>query len=452
LVNPTLTDEQKAALVLAGIQPKDDSASTYWGNHDPHFISSIPYFQSLRTTVRYSTRPKFDSVPLVNKKVEEFFSKSGHHLSVVLPVDHKVDIEVSIAGLEEIISLELLHRLFWTDLCARDDFKIYRRNAYRTDDLFISHPILGRDFEEADPERATRLGGVLYFGNQHWLRGEEELSANMAAHELRAYEKSLATIVEDGDYEHLGEKLIALTYELPELEEKFGFEVSELGEGWMIGAAGEYAERDSWDVSADLNPDFGETLSYRKMSDAKKLVLFNFLRLGYMAEESKLRNDSIHFLGCMALSGATPDSILNLLNELDHPLIKEVLKSRSKCSKCHAEIGSGLCLKCNLGNTKNSMTFSDDEADEIYSRGLDLAKIGEKYEALEVWLPLAMSGDSTTIGAVIATLWRMDKVAEAKTWIVRLAEIDLEGLEALAGRLDVPFSEFQKYATEGNKP
>jgi hypothetical protein len=46
----------------------------------------------------------------------------------------------------------------------------------------------------------------------------------------------------------------------------------------------------------------------------------------------------------------------------------------------------------------------------------------------------------------------MDKVAEAKTWIVRLAEIDLEGLEALAGRLDVPFSKFQKYATEGNKP
>jgi hypothetical protein len=436
---------------LSDIQPKDDSASTYWGIHDLHFISSIPYFQLLRSTLEYSKGPKLDSVPLLNKKVEEFFSKSGHHLSVVLPVDHKVNIEVSVEGLQEIISLELLHRLFWTDLCARDDFEIYRRNAYRTDDLFISHPILGRDFEAADPERATQLGGVLYFGNQHWLRGEEELSANMAAHELRAYEKSLATIVEDGSYEHLGESLIALTYELPELEEKFGFEVSELGEGWMIGAAAEYAERDSWDVSADLNPDFGEMLSYRKISDAKKLVLFNFLRLGYMAEESKLRNDSIHFLGCMALSGATPDTILRQLKELNHTLITEVLKSRTKCTQCDAEIGFGLCLKCNLENAKNSMTYSDDEADEIYSRGLDLAKNGERYEALEVWLPLAMSGDATTIGAVIATLWRMDKVAEAKTWIVRLAQIDMQGLEALAGRLDVPFSEFQRYATEGNK-
>jgi hypothetical protein len=188
------------------------------------------------------------------------------------------------------------------------------------------------------------------------------------------------------------------------------------------------------------------------MSDAKKLVLFNFLRLGYMAKESKLRNDSIHFLGCMALSGATPDSILELLKELHHPLISEVLKSRLECSKCHAEIGFGLCLKCNMENHKNSTTFSDDEADEIYSRGLDLAKNGEKYEALEVWLPLAMSGDSTTIGAVIATLWRMDKVAEAKTWIVRLAEIDMQGLEALAERLDMPFSEFERYATEGSKP
>ena len=449
--NTTLTEEQKAALVLTGIQPTDDSSSTYWGNQDVHFISSIPYFQSLRTTLGYSKGPKLDALPLVNKKVEEFFSKSGHHLSVVLPADHEVNIEVSVEGLQEIISLELLHRLFWTDLCARDDFEIYRRNAYRTDDLFISHPILGRDFEEADADNATQLGGVFIYNNQNWLRGDQELPVEQAVHELRAYEESLATIVEDGDYEHLGETLIALTYELPELTTKYGFEVTELGEEWMIAAAIEFAEADSFDVFAELNPDFGEALSYQKISDSKKIVLFNFLRLGYMAEESKLRNDSIHFLGCMGLSGATPDSILIQLKELDHPLINEVLVSRRKCTLCDAEIGFGLCQKCNLGNAKTAMTYTDDEADEIYSRGLDLARNGEDYDALEVWLPLAMSGDATTIGAVIATLWRMDKIAEAKTWIVRLAEIDMEDLEALAGRLDVPFSEFKKYAREGNK-
>ena len=451
--NATLTEEQKAALVLSDIQPKDDSASTYWGNHDLHFISSIPYFQSLRTTLEYSKGPKLDSVPLLNKEVEEFFGKSGHHLSVVLPIDHKVNIDVSVEGLQEIISLELLHRLFWTDLCARDDFEIYRRNAYRTDDLFISHPILGRDFEHADAENATQLGGVFIYNNQNWLQGEEELSSEVAAYDLRANEESLAVIVEENrDYEHLGQTLIALTFELPELTKKYGFEVTEHGEEWMIDVALETATSDMWDVSAKLNPNFSETLSYRKISDAKKLVLFNFLRLGYMTEESKLRNDSIHFLGCMALSEATPDSILNQLKELDHPLINEVLISRRKCTLCDAEIGFGLCQKCNLGNAKTAMTYTDDEADEIYSRGLDLARNDEKYDALQVWLPLAMSGDATTIGAVIATLWRMDKIAEAKTWIVRLAEIDMEDLEALAGRLDVPFSEFKRYAMEGNKP
>ena len=451
-VNSTLTEEQKAALVLSGVQPKDDSAFTYWGNRDPHFISSIPYFQSLRTTLGYSKRPKLESVPPVNKKIEEFFSKSGHHLSVVLPVDHKVNIEVSVEGLQEIISLELLHRLFWTDLCARDDFEIYRRNAYRTDDLFISHPILGSEFEEADADNATQLGGVFIYNNQNWLRGEEELPSERAAHEFRAYEESLATIVEDGDYGHLGETLIALTFELPELTTKYGFEVTERGEEWMILAATEFAEPDSFDVFAELNPDFGETLSYRKISDAKKLVLFNFLRLGYMTEESKLRNDSIHFLGCMALSEATPDSILDQLKELDHPLINEVLISRRKCTVCDSEIGFGLCLKCNSGKAKIAMTYSEDEADDIYSRGLDLARKGENYDALKVWLPLAMSGDATTIGAVISTLWRMDKNAEAKTWIVCLAQINMEDLEALAGRLDVPFSTFKRFAAEGNKP
>ena len=171
-----------------------------------------------------------------------------------------------------------------------------------------------------------------------------------------------------------------------------------------------------------------------------------------MVEESKLRNDSIHFLGCMALSEATPDSILNQLKELDHPLINEVLISRRKCTLCNAEIGFGLCSNCNSGKAKTDMTYSEDEADEIYSRGLGMVRNGEDYDAMEVWLPLAMSGDATTIGAVIATLWRMDKIVEAKTWIVRLAQIDMKDLEALAGRLDVPFSEFERYATEGNKP
>ncbi len=327
ILNPSLSDEQKAVLVLAGIEPKDDSASDYWGE-DIHYVSSLPYFQSLRVNLGQYKGKKFATIPTIKQSIGEFFTDQGHHLSLVLPQPTKIAIQPTIYGLHELISLQLFHRLFWTDLCERDDFEIYRRNAYRTDDVFISHPILGKEFEEAYSEDATRLGGVLYFDNQNWLYGEEELSPEQAAHELRAYEESLVTIIEDGDYDHIGQSLIALTFTIPDFAEKYGFELTKNAEDWMIDAALEFAEPDSFYVSAQLNPMFGETLGWAKLPDAKKETVFEFLSLGFNYKDSKLRNDSVHFLGCMALHESTPKSLLEKLAKLNDPLIDEVLASR----------------------------------------------------------------------------------------------------------------------------
>jgi hypothetical protein len=85
---------------------------------------------------------------------------------------------------------------------------------------------------------------------------------------------------------------------------------------------------DDFDVSADLNPMFGETLSWAKLPDAKKQTVFEFLILGFNYKKSKLRGDSIHFLGCMALHESTPKSILEKLAKLNDPLVDEVLASR----------------------------------------------------------------------------------------------------------------------------
>lgn len=327
LLNPSLNEMQKAALALAGIERKDESASDYWGE-DVHFVSSLPYFQSLRVNLGQYKGKKFESIPTIKQSIGEFFTEQGHHLSLVLPQSSKVAIQPTIYGLQELISLQLFHRLFWTDLCERDDFRINRRNAYRVDDVFISHSILGRDFDEGDVEQATRLGGVFIFDNQNWLLGEEELPPEQAAHELRAYEESLVTIIEDGDYDHIGQSLIALTFTIPDIAEKYGFELTENAEDWMIDAALEFAEPDSFEVSANLNPMFGETLSWTKLPDAKKETVFEFLSLGFNYTDSKLRSDSIHFLGCMALHEGTPKSILEKLAKLNYPLIGEVLASR----------------------------------------------------------------------------------------------------------------------------
>jgi hypothetical protein len=182
--------------------------------------------------------------------------------------------------------------------------------------VFISHSILGREFDEGDVEQATRLGGVFIFDNQNWLLSEEELPAEKAAHELRAYQASLVTIIEDGDYDHIGQSLIALTFTIPDFAEKYGFELTDDAEDWMIDAALEFAEPDSFEVSASLNSMFGEILSWAKLPDTKKETVFEFLSLGFNYKDSKLRSDSIHFLGCMALHESTPNSILEKLAKL----------------------------------------------------------------------------------------------------------------------------------------
>ena len=326
--NPTLSEEQRALLVLADIQPKVENR--FWGNpYRRQYLSSIPYLQSLEASLGIYGGEKFQTIPVINPEVQDFFTKSGHPLSVLLPIESSVEIEVSHDGLVDLMPNGLMHRLFWTELCEREDFEIYRRNGYRTDDLFISHQILGREFEEADTDEATGVGGVFIYYKQNWLLGEEYLAAEQAAHELQAYEDSLKVIVEETEfYEHLGQTLIALTYEDSGLSEKYGFKLTESAEDWMIDAALESAEPDSFTVSADLNPYFEEMLSWRKLPDSKKETIFEFLSLGYGLEHSKLRNDSIHFLGCMALHEDTPKSILEKLAKLNDPLIDEVLASR----------------------------------------------------------------------------------------------------------------------------
>jgi hypothetical protein len=104
--------------------------------------------------------------------------------------------------------------------------------------------------------------------------------------------------------------------------------VTNSGYDWMVDAALEVAEPDDFDVSAGLNPMFDETLSWAKLPDAKKQIVFEFLILGFNYKKSKLRSDAIHFLGCMALHESTPKSILEKLAKLNDSLVDEVLASR----------------------------------------------------------------------------------------------------------------------------
>lgn len=329
--NESLNSSQRAKLAKLGIAPKPDDLRSFWGEGDHHFLSSIPYFQLFKASFYFdSAMMRFKSIPKIDPKIERFFSRAGHHLSLLLSDDAITESEVGLDGLIELASLQLLNRLLWTELCQRDDFEINRRNAYRTDDLFISHSILGREFEETDSENATGLGGVFIYSNQDWLLGDSELSGDRAAHELGAYEESMTAIAENSDCANLGQSLIALTFTVPDLADKYGFELTDKAEDWMIDAAIEFADSDSFDVTAQINSEFGEMLSWSKLPNAKKEQIVEFLALGSEQPHSKLRNDAIHFLGCVALHEATPRPLLEKLAKLQDSLVDEVLVSRNK--------------------------------------------------------------------------------------------------------------------------
>jgi hypothetical protein len=223
----------------------------------------------------------------------------------------------------------LLNRLFWTELCERGDFDINRVNGYRVDNVSVSHPILGREFENTDLEESDGLGGVFMFNDQDWLIGHEELYIDRAHYLLTFDEESLTAIVQENEMTNdLGAKLVSLAMNTPELTQKYGFEPTDEAENWICSVASEHAEPDDFDASAKLNTAFPELLTWRNLPTDKQKAIFDLLSLGVQEPDSKLRNDAIHFLGCMALHENTPQELLNELDKLKIPLVTEVLENR----------------------------------------------------------------------------------------------------------------------------
>ena len=326
--NPLLTAEQRAALVLYSVD-EPQRKSDYWAGTHRFYLSSFAFLTYFSCS-HYYDRTNLESLGKIPDIYVDMFSQLGHPLGLLVLSEQKNRPAINEVALREMITeYNLLHRLFWPELCERSDFEIYRRNAYRTDDLFISHPILGREFGDAPVDEATHLGGVFIFSeNLTWLAGEEELSLDMAVREMESSGETLAEVVENIGFDELGVKFAAFTFSNPELADRYGYTLTERAAFDVIDTAISFAEPDSFDVTAELNSDFPEKLSWRKLPEANKQGIFKLLKIGSNLPESKVASDSIHFLGCMALHGDTPQSILEELRSMRIPIVDEVLASR----------------------------------------------------------------------------------------------------------------------------
>ena len=330
--NPFLTPEQRAALVLYSVDVPE-SKSVYWESH--RFYASTLAFLSYFKCSDYDDRTKVESLKSIPDNYVKSFAQLGHPLGLLLPEQQNTQPVIHAEALKEmILEYNLLHRLFWPELCEREDFEIYRRNAVQTDDLFISHPILGREFENCMSEDATHLGGVFIFSDNYtWLSGHEKLSLNMAVSEFYSTGCDLVEHIENfgnSGFKDFGVKLAALTFDDidPELADKYGYKLKEKAASDVIEAMIPVAYPHSFDVSAEINSDFPEKLSWRNLPETNKRGIFELLKIGSTLPESKATSDSIHFLGCMALHGDTSDSLLKELSSLGIPIVDEVLASR----------------------------------------------------------------------------------------------------------------------------
>jgi hypothetical protein len=323
-VNSSLSEEHRAFLTLSGFNPKPSSLSDYTAT--THYLSSLIWFPlfkdlSLASEIEKLGEPDFEIISAL--------SKYGHPYSLLNADELSTEFVISVDAFYELNETQFLHRLFWTELCERSDFEIYRRNAYRTDDVFIKHPILGRQFEDSDYEKSFLLGGVFGYNYQTWLKGTEELDINRAAELSTAHMSTMLEYVEEGWSEDFGMALCGFVI-LGEIDsEAYGFSLTDASSSLVISKAEEFAEPDDFDVSAELNPDFGEILSWSKTPDSKKKAIFDLLVMGRnIPIETKQKADSNHFLGCMALHESTPDFLIKELAALNDPLINGVIASR----------------------------------------------------------------------------------------------------------------------------
>jgi hypothetical protein len=101
-----------------------------------------------------------------------------------------------------------------------------------------------------------------------------------------------------------------------------------LAEDVIVETACDNADQEEFDVEAELNENFKEKLSWKKLGNSKKDQIVALLKCGMQSTNSDLRGDAEHLLGCIALHPATPKNILKELEAMGNPLITATLARR----------------------------------------------------------------------------------------------------------------------------
>lgn len=92
--------------------------------------------------------------------------------------------------------------------------------------------------------------------------------------------------------------------------------------------------------------------------------------------------------------------------------------------------------------------FTDEQADAIYSQGLALARNNQEKEAIEVWLPLARTGDLSTIENIIYASSMMGDFDQALPWLARFSNSEFDSVVDISKKLGLPLDDLYWFIAE----
>ncbi len=331
--NPFLTNEQRATLALMGYPKLNTPAA-----EQPYLpTSSLFPIASPRSTSGYSSTngwfAESTTQPTIDKSLLKAIAAQGHPFSAIDEDYKEAKVEINELNLFQLVKSEFLHRALWTELVGVDGFQLTFRNGYRVMDLFISHETLGEEFENSDFDDGWSVGGVLHgYEDRIWINTNQTIEYDRAAELLVNFGDSWDEVIYN--YESLSElyaPALAHFYSYDtqeEYREKYGVNLTDLAEDVIVETACDNADQEEFDVEAELNENFKEKLSWKKLGNSKKDQIVALLKCGMQSTNSDLRGDAEHLLGCIALHPATPKNILKELEAMGNPLITATLARR----------------------------------------------------------------------------------------------------------------------------
>ncbi len=326
LQNPSVTEEDKVFLSLQGFTIVD-LAGQFVTSMIEHY--GLPTSQAFEIT-RFPT------------KYLEALNEIGHPSSLLHPglkyVDREYDFNSAVNGW---IKHETIYRTLWPELTERDDIYFwYLRSSYDGDQFYFSIP--GIEFEHEFSRGSYTYNSMSYpFVDRPWVETDETMDIEMSyenfsnrdieelfdySDEGEQYDLILAAILSQNSW--AGE---VTQWSSGGVEKKITitpqFSLTSKGEKFVCEWAESFFEDDR-EMKVSVFPEKALPYSWKALSSEKKEKITQVIIQGYNSKTDMKYQYAEHFLTCIALHKATPDSIIELLKSVESKIVSQALSVR----------------------------------------------------------------------------------------------------------------------------